>query len=32
MQQIDEFKEGDTVWCAVYGQGEIGEIDQENNY
>ena len=27
MQQIDEFKEGDTVWCAAYGQGEIAEID-----
>lgn len=32
MQQIDEFKEGDTVWCAVYGQGEIAEIDPKLKY
>lgn len=32
MQQVDEFKEGDTVWCAVYGQGEIAEIDPKLKY
>lgn len=30
--QVDEFKEGDTVWCAVYGQGEIAEIDPKLKY
>ena len=24
---MQQFKEGDTVWCAAYGQGEIAEID-----
>lgn len=32
MQRIDEFREGDTVWCAVYGQGEIAEIDPKLKY
>lgn len=32
MQRIDEFKKGNTVWCAAYGQGEITEIDPNLKY